>query len=146
VGGAAIAKSLADFSNKSSNTMNDEGNGNNNSGGGDGGNGGEEKKTYKQEEIDEINSHYPEPDEHITYTEREAKDAAFKYLGDNPVNMGNGRYVSQDGLRQARMSPKDIGGEHGEGPHVNVDIMKPDPDDPTTLTSGPKLHLRITKP
>jgi hypothetical protein len=41
--------------------------------------------------------------------------------------MGNGRFLSQDGLRQVRMGNGDILGHHGGGPHMNFEALKPNP-------------------
>ncbi len=49
----------------------------------------------------------------------DALDAAQEFLGEN-TDMGNGRFVSADGLRQVRMGDTDILGTHAGGPHMNL--------------------------
>ncbi len=56
----------------------------------------------------------------------DALDAAQEFLGKN-TDMGNGRFVSADGLRQVRMGDTDILGTHAGGSHMNFEVLAPDP-------------------
>jgi len=53
-----------------------------------------------------------------------ALDAASEFLGNGYRDMGNGRFVSADGLRQVRMGDGDILGRHGGGPHINFEELR----------------------
>jgi len=59
-----------------------------------------------------------------------ALDLAGKYLGNGYKDMGNGRLLSKDGLRQVRMGKSDLLGKHGGGPHMNFERLKPNPSKP----------------
>lgn len=58
-------------------------------------------------------------------TENDALSAAEEFLGKNYKSFGNGRYVSQDGLKQVRMGDSDLLGLHGGGSHINFEVLKP---------------------
>ena len=59
-----------------------------------------------------------------------ALDAAIAHLGEGYKDMGGGRYLSSDGLRQVRIGAGDIAGSHGGGPHINLEWLAPNPDKP----------------
>jgi len=65
------------------------------------------------------------PKNNSKMTTSQALDAAEDFLGEGYKHMGNGRYVSADGLRQVRIGDSDILGLHGPGPHINFDRIKP---------------------
>ena len=55
-----------------------------------------------------------------------------KFLGDNFVKVGNGKWRSLDGKRQFRITPSDYKGGHGMGnpvvpniPHVHFEFLSP---------------------
>jgi RHS repeat-associated protein len=56
-----------------------------------------------------------------------ALDAATKYLGEGYKDLGKGRFLSADGLRQVRMGVGDILAHHGGGPHINFERLAPNP-------------------
>jgi hypothetical protein len=60
----------------------------------------------------------------------DALDAAGDFLGASYREMGNGRFMSADGLRQVRMGDTDILGRHGGGPHMNFETLAPNPNKP----------------
>ena len=55
-------------------------------------------------------------------------DKAIDFLGENYVERGSGRFVSSDNTRVFRMTDADILGRHGGGPHVNFEILAPNPN------------------
>jgi RHS repeat-associated protein len=50
-----------------------------------------------------------------------ALDAASEFLGDGYIDMGNGRFVSEDGTRQVRMGDSDI---LAKNPHMNFETRQ----------------------
>ena len=70
----------------------------------------------------------------VTKSVDDALDLAIDFLGEGYVYMGNGRFVSADGLRQVRMADEDIMGKHGGGPHINFNLLGPNPANPGQLT------------
>lgn len=79
-------------------------------------------------------------------TTSEALDLALSYLGPGYKDMGNGRYVSADGLRQFRMGINDIEGHHWGAPHVNFEVYIENPRKPGRLTIDENRvkHVRLT--
>jgi RHS repeat-associated protein len=75
----------------------------------------------------------------------EALDAATRFLGDgySEAVAGSGRYVSADGLRQVRMGSTDILGNHGGGPHINFEVLAPNPKKPGTNMIVNNLHIYL---
>lgn len=73
-------------------------------------------------------------------------DLAIQYLGKDYMDMGNGRFLSADGLRQVRMSGDDILGTHGGGPHINLDFLGPNISEPGTLTTILTIHIYFGVP
>jgi len=74
-------------------------------------------------------------------TEGEALEAGEKWLGEGYKDMGNGRYVSKDGLRQFRIGDSDILGEHAGAPHANAENLAPNPQKPGKLMVIDNMHL-----
>ena len=75
-----------------------------------------------------------------------ALDAASDFLGPGYKDMGNGRFVSADGIRQVRMGDSDILGQHGGGPHMNFETMVPNPAKPGKMMIFPAPSLLGTFP
>lgn len=73
----------------------------------------------------------------------DALDKAIKFLGKGYKDMGNGRFVSADKLRQIRMDDPDILGHHYKGPHINFDILKPNPIRPNKMIVIDKIHMLL---
>ena len=74
----------------------------------------------------------------------ETLDLAIGFLGEGYVDMGNGRFLSNDGLRQVRMADVDILGLHGGGPHINFDLLGPNPAKPGSMTQiFPSIHIYL---
>jgi hypothetical protein len=73
----------------------------------------------------------------------DALDLAHKWLGPGYRDMGGGRYVSSDGLRQFRMTVSDITGAHGGGPHLNFEEMMSDPMQPGKLIPVNNTHINL---
>jgi hypothetical protein len=48
-----------------------------------------------------------------------------KFLGDDIVKVGPGKWRSADGTRQFRLKPGDYAGSHGAGPHARLEFLKP---------------------
>ena len=81
----------------------------------------------------------------MTTTSSNALDLGIKFLGENysePV-FGTGRYVSADGTRVVRIGENDITGAHGGGPHVNFEILIPNPAKPGKMMVNQNLHIYI---
>lgn len=71
-------------------------------------------------------------------------DLATNFLGKDYIDKGNGRFLSADGLRQVRMNDRDILGLHGGGPHINFDILGPNPAKPNFFTQiFPSIHIYL---
>ena len=67
------------------------------------------------------------PANNARMTTSEALNAADQFLGTGARDMGRGRFVSADGLRQVRMGNSDILGHHGGGAHINFEVFVPHP-------------------
>ena len=74
----------------------------------------------------------------------DALDAAENFLGKGYTNMGNGRFVSGDGLRQVRMGDSDILGKHGGGSHMNFETLAPNPKKPGKMEVVENKHIYLT--
>lgn len=74
----------------------------------------------------------------------EAMDLAHDFLGPGYRDLGDGRFLSPDGLRQVRMGDGDILGAHGGGPHINFETLVPKPGHPGKLTRDSNLHVYLT--
>ncbi|SPL88242.1 YD repeat protein [[Actinomadura] parvosata subsp. kistnae] len=75
----------------------------------------------------------------------EALEAAQRWLGPGytePVS-GSGRYVSRDGTRIARIGESDITGQHGGGPHMNLERMGPNPRKPGKSMVVENRHIYL---
>lgn len=72
-------------------------------------------------------------------------DLAISYLGKNYIDMGNGRFLSADGLRQVRMGIGDILGTHpfSGGPHINFELLAPKPGNPGHFQIINDIHIFI---
>lgn len=60
----------------------------------------------------------------MTLSTDEALDTADHFLGPGYVDMGNGRYLSADGLHQVRIGDGDILGHHAGGRHMNFETRE----------------------
>lgn len=76
-------------------------------------------------------------------TVNQSLDAAEGFLGKGYRDMGGGRFVSADGLRQVRMGDSDILGRHAGGPHMNFEIMRPDPNRPGRFIVEENIHVYL---
>ena len=74
----------------------------------------------------------------------DALDAAESFLGKGYTDMGNGRFVSGDGLRQVRMGDSDILGKHGGGSHMNFETLAPNPKKPGKMEVVENKHIYLT--
>ena len=57
--------------------------------------------------------------------------------------IGKSRFVSADRLRQIRMDDADILRHHYKGPHINFDILKPNPIRPNKMIVIDKIHMLL---
>jgi len=72
-------------------------------------------------------------------------DLASEYLGEGytePIK-GSGRFVSKDGRRVFRMGENDILGKHGGGPHVNFEVLEPNPIKPNKMQVVKNIHIYL---
>lgn len=75
----------------------------------------------------------------------DALDLATDFLGKGytePVS-GSGRFVSEDGTRVFRMGESDITGKHGGGPHVNFEILAPNPEKQGKMQVIENIHIYL---
>ncbi|MCU0494066.1 MAG: hypothetical protein MUD01_20950 [Chloroflexaceae bacterium] len=79
-------------------------------------------------------------------TTSDALDSAETFLGPGYRDLGNGRFVSADGLRQVRMGDNDILGRHGGGPHMNFETLEPNPLKPGKMRVKDDLHIYLLDP
>ena len=72
-------------------------------------------------------------------------DLAIKFLGEGYTEPqpGSGRFVSADGTRVFRMGENDILGRHGGGPHVNFEVLGPNPKKPGKMRVIKDIHIYI---
>ena len=70
-------------------------------------------------------------------------DLAIDFLGKGYQDMGNGRFLSADGLRQVRIGLEDILGSHAGGPHINFDLLVPKPGSPGRNLVVDVIHIFI---
>jgi hypothetical protein len=75
-----------------------------------------------------------------------ALDVAIDFLGEGYRDVGNGRYLSADGLRQVRMADDDILGLHAGGPHMNFETRTPIPGRPGRFQVVEILHIYLVDP
>lgn len=80
---------------------------------------------------------------------------ALRYLGpkyaEPEPERSKGRYVSEDGTRVVRMGDNDIYGIHGVdrkrnppvGPHVNFEVLIPNPDKPGKMMIDRDIHVYL---
>ena len=73
-----------------------------------------------------------------------ALDMAEEFLGKGYKNMGNGRFVSEDGFRQVRMGDSDITGRHGGGNHMNFEKLVKNPNKPGKMMIDENIHVYLT--
>ena len=73
----------------------------------------------------------------------ESLDTAIDFLGPGYKDLGGGRFQSLDGSRQVRMGNNDIMGNHGGGPHINFEILGPNPRNPNRMIPTDKIHIYI---
>ena len=73
----------------------------------------------------------------------DALDLASDFLGKGytePIH-ASGRFVSADGMRVFRMGASDILGRHGGGPHVNFELLAPNPAKPGKMKIIENIHI-----
>lgn len=78
-------------------------------------------------------------------TSSKALELGQNFLGKGYREVSPGRYVSADGKRVFRMGDNDILGKHGGGPHVNLEILKPNPNKPGKMMVEQNYHIFITE-
>lgn len=83
------------------------------------------------------------PEDGTKMSTNDALDAAKEFLGDGYKDMGNGRFVSKDGLRQVRMGDSDILGQHGGGSHMNFETLIENMDKPGKMTIDKNIHIYL---
>lgn len=95
------------------------------------------------------------PADRCTMTCDEVLELAPRYLGagytEPDAGRTPGRYVSADGTRVVRMGDNDIYGIHGEdrrrnppvGPHVNFEVLKPNPAKPGKMMIDRDIHVYL---
>ena len=79
----------------------------------------------------------------ITMSTHDALTLAEEFLGSGytePVPR-SGRYISADGTRVFRMGESDILGWHKDRPHVNFEILAPNPQKPGKMMITQNIHL-----
>ena len=74
-------------------------------------------------------------------TQDKALDAAIEFLDKGYKDMGNGRFLSQDGLRQVRMGDSDLRGLHAGGRHINFEFLKINPIRVTKYIVDKNVHI-----
>lgn len=74
-------------------------------------------------------------------SETEALEIGEKFLGKGYKEIGNGRFVSEDGTRVFRMGNNDITGKHGGGPHVNLETLIENPNKPGKMKVETNIHV-----
>ena len=72
-----------------------------------------------------------------------ALEAAGNFLEDGYKDLGNGRFLSADGLRQVRMGDSDILGQHGSGAHMNFETLAPNPSKPGKMQIINDIHIYL---
>lgn len=83
------------------------------------------------------------PKDGTTLSTEDALNAAHEFLGDGYKDMGNRRYVSRDGLRQVRLGDSDILGQHGGGPHINLEILEENLARPGKMKISQNIHIYL---
>jgi RHS repeat-associated protein len=73
----------------------------------------------------------------------DALGAAVDFLGTGYKEVGAGRFLSADGLKQVRMGTSDITGAHGGGPHMNFETLAPNPNKPGKNMVTENLHIYL---
>ena len=72
-----------------------------------------------------------------------ALDVAEEFLGKGYKDMGNGRFVSQDGYRQVRMGNSDITCQHAGGKHMNFEMLSQNPIKPGKMMIDENIHIYL---
>ena len=73
----------------------------------------------------------------------DALEAAVDFLGKGYREVSPGRFLSGDGMRQVRMQPGDLAGDHGAGPHMNFETWLPDPQRPGRKIRDENIHVNL---
>jgi hypothetical protein len=77
-------------------------------------------------------------------SESEALDTGIDFLGPGGYrDMGRGRFLSEDGLRQFRMGPGELNGTHGGGPRVNFETLGPNLARPGRMQVQSNSHVYL---
>ncbi|WP_235533127.1 polymorphic toxin-type HINT domain-containing protein [Paenibacillus sp. Leaf72] len=69
--------------------------------------------------------------------------AAEEFLEKGYKDLGNGRLMSEDGIRVVRMGDTDILGKHGGGPHMNFETLALNPSKPRKMMVVQNLHIYL---
>jgi hypothetical protein len=72
-----------------------------------------------------------------------ALSLAQDFLGKNYRQIGNWRFVSSDGKRVVRLGDNCIDGKHGGGPHINFEILEPNPAKPGKMRVKSNFHIYL---
>ncbi|MBL9029160.1 MAG: DUF637 domain-containing protein [Caedimonas sp.] len=91
----------------------------------------------------EINTENFKLKDGCTLSEEKALEAASEFLGKGYRDLGNGRFVSGDGLKQVRMGDSDLLGLHGGGRHMNFETLRVNPKNPNKLLPEQNLHIYL---
>jgi hypothetical protein len=75
-----------------------------------------------------------------------ALEAAEQFLGKGYRDMGNGRLLSVDGTKQVLMGDSHILGDHAGGPHMNFEILEPNPAKPGKMIPKNNYHIYLEGP
>jgi hypothetical protein len=67
-----------------------------------------------------------------------------RYSDEKEAIAGSGRYVSADGRKAFRMGVNDILGKHSGGPHVNFEVLVPNPKEFRRLKVEENIHVYLT--
>jgi RHS repeat-associated protein len=74
----------------------------------------------------------------------DALSAAEHFLGKGAKDMGDGRFVSADGLRQVRMGRSELDNPNA-APHMNFEDLRPDPNRPGRAAIVNNRHVYLTE-
>jgi hypothetical protein len=74
----------------------------------------------------------------------DALSSAIKFLGKDYIDAGNWRFISKDGKRVVRMGDSDLRGHGGGSPHMNFEVLGPNPDKQGKMKVINNMHIFLT--
>ena len=74
----------------------------------------------------------------------DALSSAIKFLGNDYIDAGNWRFISKDGKRVVRMGDSDLRGHGGGSPHMNFEVLGPNPDKQGKMKVLKNMHIFLT--